>query len=299
MQLKSGWIFLNKPADIISRSLLNNIQRKLGAKAAGKKVGFAGTLDPFATGILPIAIGGATRLIEYLMLKSKEYIFEMQFGISTDTYDITGNVLERRITDVNQEQLEKIIPEFVGEIWQRPPAFSAVKIEGKRACDIARKTGEVFLLEPKKIKINSLELVGFDHARQTAILKMDCHSGTYVRSLVVDLAEKLGVIATTNSICRSKIGKISVNSIISLENLLKMLDNGQADEIIAPIDIVLDDILAIETEGEDSKKLMNGMKLVSKLDNLNTVSLYSDGSFFGIGEVKDGMLIPLKIFNNN
>lgn len=291
----SGWIFLNKPKDIISRSLLNILQKKMESKKHGLKLGFAGTLDPFATGILPIAIGNATRLIEYLMMQEKEYIFEMKFGIKTDTYDITGSIERSDNKKINKEDILKIIHKFIGEILQKPPVYSAVKINGRRACDIVREDGIMPEIQAKYINIYELELLSFDYVNQIAKLRTVCSSGTYVRSLIVDMATELETVATALSIHRSKIGNISEESSINYNFLLNSIEEENLNQLIAPLDAALDIFLSIDLDDEQALKLRNGLHLPDNRKNVPIVKFYNNNKFLGIGEILNEHIIPRKI----
>lgn len=207
----SGLLSINKPQGITSRQVVNQFQ-KLVRPA---KIGHAGTLDPLATGVLVLCLGSATRLIRFVQEQPKEYIGEFVLGKRSDTDDITGQVIDTPDCPViEQEQLERCLPAYLGNIKQTPPRFSAVHINGKRAYDLARK-GDSFEINPRTVEIYELELQSFDFPRFQ--LRILCGSGTYIRSLGRDLGEDLGVGATMTSLVRTRIGEFDLGNSLSLE----------------------------------------------------------------------------------
>ena len=182
-----------------------------------KQIGHTGTLDPFAEGVLPICIGKATRLIEYLD-DDKAYIATVQFGKSTSTYDIEGDVVNVSDKRVTLEEIEEILPNFRGEIQQLPPIYSAIKVKGKKLYEYARK-GEDVKIEPRGVNIYKLELVNFDIEKQTLELYIECSKGTYIRSIANDLGEALGCFGHLIKLVRSKAGLFELEQSIKLDNL--------------------------------------------------------------------------------
>lgn len=193
----SGWLIIDKPSGITSSSVVNRLRFIYGAQ----KAGHGGTLDPEATGLLPIAFGEATKFIPYLADEYKEYEFELVWGASTTTDDAEGEVIERRDKRPNYEEIIAALPNFEGEIWQRPPAFSAVKIEGKRAYEYARN-GEAIELKLRKLWVEKLTLQS--ETETGAIFSLSCGSGGYVRSIARDLGEELGALAYVKWLRRTK-----------------------------------------------------------------------------------------------
>ena len=287
----SGWVALNKPEGVISRKYLNEFNKKLGIK----KSGFAGTLDPFASGVLPVAIGRATKTLEYFMEGDKEYNFALKFGVHTDSFDFTGKILEERITNFTKSQIENVLGDFIGIIDQTPPKFSAVKIDGKRAYDLARNDID-FEIKSKKIEIFELELLDFNEKDQEAKLWIRCGKGTYIRALVVQIAEKLSTIATTIALHRKRVGIFDDKNAFSLEKLDFLVHNAKSVEWIFPIDYVLDDIPALQVSQIEVKKLLSGQSLERFSDSdLPKVKLLCNTRIIAIGKLSSNRVFPLKI----
>lgn len=208
-----GIILINKPVGITSFDVVKRIRKITKIK----KIGHTGTLDPFASGLLPICIGKATRLAEKLSAKNKEYLVTMKLGIRTDTGDITGKIVEElELPEIKLETIKKIIPDILNISKQIPHKFSAVKVNGKRAYELARANRE-FKLETRPIKIHSFEIVNFSLPEIT--YRTEVSKGTYIRSLSETIAEKLGIIATSITLCRTKIGELKNQDAVELEKL--------------------------------------------------------------------------------
>jgi len=287
----SGWLCVNKPAGLTSRKVLNILNREYGFK----KSGYAGTLDPFATGVLPIAIGRATKVLEYFMETDKEYSFTVQFGIKTDTGDITGQVTEEVITKISEEEVSKVLPELIGQIKQVPPRYSAIKVGGRRAYDMAR-SGEEFELKSRLIDIFDLKLIAFDPITQQAKLWVNCGKGTYIRSLAEQIAAKLGVIATTIQLCRDRVGKFNLENAFSLEKLKFLLHNAELEGCFSPVDYVLDDIPAIKVFENDLQRLKSGQAIEYVSDqDLPLVRLLCGDMFVALGKLHSHSLKTIKI----
>lgn len=212
----SGLLNIHKPPEITSREVVNQIQKLVKPM----KAGHAGTLDPLATGVLVVCIGSATRLIRFVQDQPKEYVGEFVLGKRSDTDDITGNVIETPdCPHVTRAQLASCLPDFLGQIEQVPPHYSAVHIDGQRAYARARR-GESFEIQPRTVEIYELELTDFQFPRFQ--LRIVCGSGTYIRSIGRDLGEKLGTGATMNSLVRTRIGQFNLNSAMQLEEDLSL-----------------------------------------------------------------------------
>ena len=196
-----GILNIDKPAGMTSRDIVNRVCASLPKKT---RVGHCGTLDPMATGVLLVCVGPATRLIQFGQFASKHYIGKFRFGLSSDTEDITGEVETHSSLPVSQEELSATLPNFIGTIDQRPPAFSALRVDGKRAYKLAR-AGKDVVLESRKIEIYDLNVTNFDYPDFELDIK--CGSGTYVRSLGRDIAESLGSHAVMTDLARAGIGE--------------------------------------------------------------------------------------------
>ena len=206
-----GLLLLDKPVGVSSFKALYPIKRVF----RGRKIGHAGTLDPAASGLLVIGVGAGTRLLEFLEGLPKRYRFTLKLGITTDTYDLEGEVLERKDAQhITREQVEAVLPKFLGEIDQLPPVYSAIKIDGKRACDRVR-AGETVTLTPRKVRIDKLEIIDF--AGADVVLEMDCSKGTYVRTVAHDIGQLLGCGAAADQIRRLTVGPFSVENALDTE----------------------------------------------------------------------------------
>ncbi len=210
---QDGLLLLDKPVGVSSFQALYPVKRIF----KGRKIGHAGTLDPAASGLLVIGVGAGTRLLEFLEGLPKRYRFAVRLGVTTDTYDLEGKILEQRdAAHVTREQFEAALPKFRGDISQLPPVYSAIKIQGKRACDRVR-AGETVTLNPRNVRIERLELLGFENGAVT--LEMDCSKGTYVRTIAHDIGIELGCGAAADAIRRLAVGPFLVENAVSSETV--------------------------------------------------------------------------------
>lgn len=293
-----GWICLDKPKGISSNFAMVKVRKLLR-----EKTGYVGTLDPFATGVLPIAVGRARKFIQFIEEHEKEYVFEIIFGASTDSYDVTGTVTEKTNVMPTKDQLESILPKFLGEIKQIPPQYSAIKINGRRACDLARQNKSVEI-PSRKIFIHDLNLLGFTQDKFiSATLRVKCSKGTYVRTLAVDLARELGSLCYVNELRRIKSGFFSIDRAISLEKLSEIVDTNRVGTNLIPIESPLDDIPALTLEEGYVSRLQNGLsvRLADATIRSSNVRLFDrmSGRFCGICFVSaDGVVNAVKMFLN-
>jgi tRNA pseudouridine55 synthase len=209
----SGWLNLNKPVGYLSSRVVSIVKKITGAR----KVGHGGTLDPLASGVLPISINGATRQSEFLMNYSKTYLFDVTFGESRDSYDSDGAVTEIDNLVPSHEAVAGIICDFIGLVDQEPPIYSAIKINGRRACDLARD-GTMVKLASRKITINDLKFNGFINYN-TARFVVDCGRGCYVRSLAVAIAKAIGVLGYVSKLVRLRVGNLYISSSLEISEL--------------------------------------------------------------------------------
>lgn len=254
-----GWINFDKPVGMTSTQAVGKIRYLLQAQ----KAGHAGTLDPLASGILPIALGEATKTIPFAQDRLKTYHFTTTWGESRNTGDSEGEVTATSAIRPSAEAIRTTLPGFIGYIWQRPPAFSAIKIDGQRAYDLARE-GEELELEPREIYIETIELSEF--SPETASFTMICGKGTYVRSLAVDLAEKLGTKGYVSALRRTEVGPFTLKNAISLDSLENIVQSAASitdvlDEVLLPFETALDDIPALAIKEDETTKLRNGQAL--------------------------------------
>lgn len=254
-----GWINFDKPVGMTSTQAVGKIRYLLSAQ----KAGHAGTLDPLASGILPIALGEATKTIPFAQDRLKTYHFTIAWGESRNTGDSEGEVTSTSAARPAPEAIQNALPGFIGHIQQRPPAFSAIKVDGQRAYDLARE-GEELELPPREIYIESLELSTF--TADTASFIMICGKGTYVRSLAVDLAEKLGADGYVSALRRTEVGPFALENAISLDSLENIVQSAASitdvlDEVLLPLETALDDIPALAIKEGETAKLRSGQAL--------------------------------------
>ncbi len=250
----SGWVNLDKPYGMTSTQAVGKIRRLMNAQ----KVGHAGTLDPLATGVLPIALGEATKTIPFAQDDIKTYSFTAVWGQQRDTDDAEGDVIATSDYRPVKEEIQAALPQFIGEIEQTPPKFSAIKVNGERAYDLARD-GEEPELKSRIVYIDNLIL---KEARDNeADFEMTCGKGTYVRALTRDLGEVLGTKAYVGALRREKVGAFIAQNAISLDNLEEMDYVAARTEALLPLQTVLDDIPALDLTEEETIRLRNGQAL--------------------------------------
>jgi len=289
MEISTDFALLpvNKPKGLTSTEVLNLLKEKFKLP----KLGHTGTLDPFAEGLLIVLLGRATRLTEYYQRLPKTYIATALLGLETDTYDITGKVVkEYKGSFPSKEELKEVLKTFEGEIEQLPPPFSAKKIKGKRAYKLARK-GLKVELKPIRVKISDLELLEYKPPEFT--IKATVSGGTYIRSLIKDIGEKLKTGATTKSLIRTAIGTLTLERAVDLDKLLK---GSNLESYLLPPWIGLP-FSHLEVEEKIARRLKNG-QMVEFPKHLRgeTVLIFSNGRFVGIGKNFKGKLKPEKIF---
>ena len=237
-----------------SNDALMKLKRALGYP----KIGHAGTLDPLASGVLPIALGEATKLVSYMMEDDKVYLFRVTWGEQRTTDDAEGEVMVSSDVRPTEDQIKAILPEFTGTIMQKPPTFSAIKIAGQRAYDLAR-AGQEFEIDARPIEVYELTLESYDSA--SATFRSVCGKGTYVRSLARDMARKLGTYGYVSLLIREAVGPFSLETAISLDNLGENADNSALESAVLPVETVLDDIPVLSVSDQEAVRLKNGQKL--------------------------------------
>lgn len=251
----SGVLVVDKPVGMTSHDVVQFIRNGTRIRRAGH----TGTLDPRASGVLVILIGPAVRLSEYVSASDKRYQAVMQLGASTDTYDADGRVTESRpAEDISEEQFEDALQNFVGEIEQVPPPYSAVKVQGRKAYEMARE-GEEVELAPRKIKVYSLELL--EWAPPEAVIDVYCSSGTYVRSLAHDLGEALGCGAHLIGLRRTKSGRFTLRDAVPLRKLRDAFEEGNWYQYLIPAAEALSDWPAVELSGEEVDAVRHGHRI--------------------------------------
>jgi tRNA pseudouridine55 synthase len=293
----SGWININKPHGITSAQMVWQVKKLLKILDSKVKIGHTGTLDPFATGVLPLAIGEATKLVNIATDKEKEYLFKVKFGAETDTYDLEGVVTFTTETIPTEQQILAIIPDFIGIIAQVPPKYSAIKVGGQRSYDLARKNAD-FTLNARDVNIKELELISYMDG--VGYFRVLCGKGTYVRSLARDIAYKLDSLGYVIELHRKKVGKFDDSNIILLDSLKEIVHNGGLVKYILPIDLVLDDILVLEVNEQIAQKVRYGQN-VSLYDlcsfEQEQIALKYNGILLAIGSLKEGNFKSQRVFN--
>jgi tRNA pseudouridine55 synthase len=297
-----GWVCLDKPLDLTSTDAVGRVRRLFNAQ----KAGHAGTLDPLATGVLPIALGEATKTVPYLVDADKTYRFTIAWGETTATFDAEGEVVARSDVRPTRAEVEAALPAFIGEIQQVPPAYSAIKVDGQRAYDLAREGQEVELAA-RPVRIHAIRVS--DHPDADHIeLEMDCGKGTYVRALVRDLATALGAEGHVSALRRTRVGPFSADRAITLEFLEDLVHKARGLEELLPVETALDDIPGLAVTQEDAFRLSQGRGIVllpRQVETLRalltgasrTVLATHGGQAVAICEMRAGQLGPVRVFN--
>ncbi len=295
----NGWVIVDKPVGIGSTTVVSIVKRLFNAQ----KAGHAGTLDPAASGVLPVALGEATKTIPYVADGAKTYRFAVRWGASTTTDDAEGDVTAVSEVRPSKEDILKIIPEFIGEIEQVPPKYSAVHVNGKRAYDLARENAEIEL-KPRRIRIDALRLTEVSD-KDVAVFEVDCGKGTYVRSLARDMAEKLGCLGHVCMLRRTRCGKFYAENAFSLEYLKALGHISKESNEFLPVETVLDDIPALAVTEAEARLLSNGgfLPFVSERIEPQGVSISaetvfqakSNGRLTALVRVRDGFVRPVRV----
>lgn len=276
----NGIIGIDKPKGFTSFDVIAKLRGILGMK----KIGHGGTLDPMATGVLPIFIGKATKAIDLVNIHRKSYIAEFKLGITTDTQDITGEILTNSPSNVSSDQIKDCLHKFLGNIKQVPPMYSAVKIGGRRLYELARK-GKVVERPSRDIFIYDINLTSFDHINQTGELEIICSKGTYVRTLIHDLGSSRGCGATLTSLRRTSSMGIRIEDCLTIEELIAHKENNTLEKLILDVDDIFLSYPQTVLSDYCSKQFLNGVK--QTIDNLPSSDLYriynTSGTFLGLG----------------
>ncbi len=300
-QAVTGWIIIDKPAGITSTQVVGRVRRAFDAR----KVGHGGTLDPLATGLLPVALGEATKTVSYVVDGRKSYRFTLRWGQATATDDTEGEVIETSERRPGAADITAALPGFLGVIEQVPPLFSAIKVAGKRAYDLAR-AAEDFELKPRQVTVEALELVEMpdpDHAT----FFVSCGKGTYVRSLARDLGQALGTLAHVTQLRRLSVGPFTEKDAISLESLEAMGHSPAASELLLPVETALDDIPALALSETDANRLRCGqaVSLVARHYRDTVLKLQSGAIVFtksgnrpvALARYEAGEIHPVRVLN--
>jgi tRNA pseudouridine55 synthase len=310
-----GWLILDKPEDVTSTQAVAICRRIFNAQ----KAGHGGTLDPLASGILPIAFGEATKTVGYVMEADKDYVFTVRWGSSTATQDREGEVTATSDVRPTKEDIEEALKKFQGDIEQVPPQYSAIKVNGERAYDLARD-GETVTLAPRKVCVHEARLEDWLNPDE-AVFFIRCGKGFYIRALVRDLAIALGAEGHVQALRRTRVGAFSVSKAIQLSILEQMSDKAALDDTLVPLETALDDIPALAVTGEEASRLRQGREIVllphqveafREMRRPRTVN-GEDASRIclaverhgeeelavALGEVRAGRFMPVRVFNQD
>ena len=281
-----GIIVVNKPKNHTSFDVIAILRKKLGQK----KIGHMGTLDPMATGVLPILLGSTAKFQIFTEENEKEYIAEIIFGLTTTTWDIFGEETGKKEANISRENLAEILPKFTGEIMQVPPMFSAIKKNGMKLCDLARK-GKEIEREARKVEIKKLEILDFNEEKQTAKLKILCSKGTYIRSLCHEIGAALGTGACMGELTRTLSNSFRLEESIALEKIKNMELNEIIENLVLPTDRLFKSNRLVSVSESQARMFKNGIALKTELLNISEefkndeiIKIYEDKKFIGLGK---------------
>ena len=280
--IKSGFVNIIKPTGMTSSDVVIKVKKILGLK----KVGHLGTLDPAASGVLPIAFGKATKFFDYFLKKDKVYVADVKFGVLTDTLDSFGSLAHNEQVDISIGDIKGVLGDFIGNIQQIPPKYSAIKINGKKACDLVRM-GQDVEISPREIRIYSIDLLD-EIEKNVFRFKVHCSAGTYIRSLFNDIAGRLNTVATTPVIIRTKSGLFEIDNAVTIEELQSVKATISIDELfknLKQINVTDENLL---------KKLANGVKITKaelNYDITDNFLILSKGKLIGMYHYEDERLV--------
>lgn len=296
-----GWLNIDKPEGLTSAAVVARVRKLLNAA----KAGHAGTLDPLATGVIPIALGEATKTVSFAMDGDKTYEFAAVWGAATDTDDREGKVIATSDVRPTREAIKAALPRFVGDITQIPPIFSAIKVDGERAYDLARG-GEAVDLKPRQVFVYSFDLIE-ENGSENDRFRVHCGKGTYIRALIRDLAKSLGTVAHIGALRRTKCGVFSDSDAISLDKWEALGHSPAALAYLRPVRTVLDDIPALALTPQEAHRLRHGQSLAlfpvaqrnpqAKLAQGIPVQAVLGDELVAIAEVGNGMLKPVRVMS--
>ena len=295
----NGVVVVNKPQNWTSHDCVAVVRRVIGVK----RVGHTGTLDPMATGVLPVCVGTAARINEYLDYDTKTYACVMKLGIITDTLDIWGEILEERpVPEINEAAITETIMGFTGEISQIPPKYSALKVAGKKLYEYAR-AGQEVEIKPRKINIKHISVNNIDLINKEISFTVECSKGTYVRSLCADIGEKLGCGACMSGLVRAKTGVFTLDDAVDIEAVKKMSREELVSKLF-PTDYPLVQFGRVELSAKRAKDFVNGKKIpirdlaiVRESSRDDFYNVYFNDTFLGVAKLVKGVLSAHKVFD--
>lgn len=294
----NGWLILDKPVGMTSTQAVSRLKRIFNAK----KAGHAGTLDPLASGILPVAFGEATKTVPFVQDGEKAYRFTVQWGVETDSDDADGKPVRTSERRPSPDQIAALLPEFTGTIMQTPPAYSAIKIAGERAYDLARD-GEQVILQPRPVTIHSLEIVS--SSTDEAVLEAQCGKGTYVRAIARDLGRMLGCYGHVSALRRLAVGPFDEEDFVTLDEVRASAE-GREDapalpELMLPVDTALADLFELDVNRVEASRLLRGQSIIVRGRDLPPLGETSyatcAGRLVALGEVEQGAFVPRRVFH--
>ena len=281
-----GIIIINKEKNYTSNDVVNIVK-----KITKSKVGHTGTLDPNATGVLPLLIGNATKISKYLINHDKEYEVVLQLGIRTETADVEGKVIEEKEVTaemLNKDNIEEKLQQFIGKQEQIPPIYSAIKVNGKKLYEYARKGQEVEL-KPRQIEIYSIQLVGINEKEKQISFKVKCSKGTYIRSLCEDISKKLGTVGYMKELNRLQVGEFYIKDAVTISEMKEKIEAGTLESIIT-IEEIFKNNPQIQLEQEQIEPYINGVKINTEKTN-GVYRIYKpNGTFIGLGIIENSKL---------
>jgi tRNA pseudouridine55 synthase len=293
----NGWLVLDKPAGMTSTQAVGVVRRLFDAR----KAGHAGTLDPLATGVLPIAMGEATKTVPYAVDGAKHYRFTVRWGAATDTDDSEGRIVETSDVRPARAAIEALLPSFIGEIQQTPPAFSAIKVDGNRAYDLAR-AGETVTLEARPVQIDALHLIEASHP-DTAVFEARCGRGTYVRALARDMGRLLGCLGHLIELRRTRVATFTADTAVALPTLEAAADAGEDAvlRLLLPVEAALGDLAMLTVSQSDAARLLRGQPVLIRGRDAPNVECATyatcKGQLIAVGHIEKGELHPVRVFN--
>ena len=289
-----GIILINKQKNCTSHDVVNKVK-----KITKSKVGHTGTLDPNATGVLPLLLGNATKISKYLINHDKEYEVLLQLGTKTDTADAEGKIIEEKdvnIDSLSEENVKKVLSTFLGKQKQMPPMYSAIKVNGKKLYQYARQGQEVEI-KPREIEIYEIKLINLDKKQKQISLVVSCSKGTYIRSLCEDIADRLGTVGFMKELNRTKVGEFNIKDCVTIEEFEEKYNKNDFSDIIT-IEEIFKENPKIELDNLNIKQYLNGVKI--KVPAQDAVyRTYLNNKFIGLGIVKESYLKRDWVFNRS
>lgn len=291
--MMNGILCVNKPQDFTSFDVVAKLRGILGMK----RIGHAGTLDPMATGVLPVFVGTATKACDIMPDNSKSYRAGFRFGQTADTQDITGKVLRSSGKPVSYDDICAILPEFTGKIMQLPPMYSAVQVNGKRLYDLARQGIEIER-QPREIEVTGIHVFGYDEENREGTLEIDCGKGTYIRTIIHDIGERLGCGGIMTSLVRTSASGFTLDDCYTFEQIQQARDENRLESLILPVERVFKKLPKLCLNEHQTRIYKNGVKLdLARINNIvDDCGLYSlygfDGAFIGtaVADFENGVL---------